>query len=92
MIPEHQNETLPPPPNIQRGAEYDLLPPPIITGQMLSIEKGHRFGLDLVLFWSSFGFVLVSIWSQLWSGFGSELGHHLHAYRFGFGSNLDLDW
>ena len=30
------------------------------------IEKGHRFGLDLDMFWSCFGFnlesVLVSVW------------------------------
>ncbi len=39
------------------------------------VEKGHRFGLDLVMLWSWFGFDLESTWS--W--FGSELGHNLPA-------------
>ncbi len=35
------------------------------------LEKGHRFGFDLVWLWSWIGFNQDSIWS--W--FGSELGH-----------------
>ncbi len=42
------------------------------------LEKGHRFGFDLVWLWSCFGFNLDSIWS--W--FGSELGHSKHANMF----------
>ncbi len=40
------------------------------------IEKGHRFGLDLDMFWSCFGFDLESIWSC----FGSELGQQFTFY------------
>ncbi len=35
------------------------------------IEKGHRFGFDLVLFWTCFGLTLESVWFWI----GSELGH-----------------
>ena len=38
---------------------------------MFTLEKGHRFGLDLVLVWCCFGVVLVSIWRRF--GLGLDL-------------------
>ena len=64
------------------------------------IEKGHRFGLDLDLFWSCFGFKLVCF------GLGLDLNQvtiymltclildsfwTCFGVLYGFGSNLDLD-
>ena len=37
------------------------------TCSMLSIEKGHSFGLALVLFWCCFGFALASSKGRIWS-------------------------
>ena len=69
---------------------------------IIPLEKGHRFGLDLVVVWCCFGVVLVSILSQfglgldlnwvilLWSCFGAGLEPIW--FWFGFGFGLVLDW
>ncbi len=62
------------------------------------IEKGHRFGLDLDLFWSGFGFnlesILVSVCILIRSPFWIAFGHVLDSdrFQFRFGLNLDWDW
>ncbi len=70
-------------------------------GVFVILEKGHRFGLDLDLFWSGFGFnlesILVSVWILIRSPFTCfciAFGLVLESdrFQFSFGFSLDWDW
>ncbi len=57
---------------------------------LCQLEKGYKFGFDLVMFWSCFGVTLVSIWSQFCFGLDLNNSTIYMLTCFGFGEPLEF--